>query len=100
MQKFAMKFKTLKKALQVWNKQIFGNIQQSIRFAEDELTLAELEYDTSPFEYNKIKLCQSRQNLNDKLETEEMYWRQKANIKWLREGDKNTKNFHQSVKRK
>ena len=40
------------------------------------------------------EINQVRKEINDLLDSEEIFWRQHAKAHWLREGDKNTKYFH------
>lgn len=54
----------------------------------------------SPTEINKIALCKAKVESNEKIAIEDLYWRQKTNIKWSKEGDLNTRYFHQAVKQK
>lgn len=77
---FANKLKATKKTLWRWNKEIFGRIDQGINQVEDHILEREI-IEQSTFEANKILLCQVRQELNAKLANEELFWRQKANIK-------------------
>src|SRR4051812_28153681 len=60
----------------------------------------QLLYDDSPTDTNKRNLCVAQQQLENKLDVEESYWKQKANIKWTVEGDRNTKFFHNTVKKR
>ena len=48
------------------------------------------------------ELNSGKLNLNQILDCEEKLWRHRAKVKWLTEGDRNTKKFHAmaSVKRK
>lgn len=45
--RFHLKLKALKKALQVWNKETFGNIRQAVCATEDEVIKAEKDYEKS-----------------------------------------------------
>lgn len=57
----------------------------------------ELAFDADPSKSNKIGVCGAKKELDDMLQPEEQYWRQKANVKWVKESDLNTKLFHHSV---
>lgn len=71
--RFHLKLKALKRILPVWNKEVFGNIKQSICAAEDCVLKAEQVYDLCPSEYNKIALCSAKQTYNEKLEIDELF---------------------------
>lgn len=60
MVRFALKLKALKRRLKVWNKDVFGNINQAINLAEDEVIRTENAYDSFPSEYNTRLLCQAK----------------------------------------
>src|SRR4051812_6668747 len=68
MVRMAQKLQRLKVALEVWNKNIFGHIGQSIKVAEDNILVAETTYDACPFEYNMQQLCVAKQVLSECLE--------------------------------
>lgn len=42
MVRFAQKLKALKKAFKVWNMNFFGNINQAVKRAEDEILIIEM----------------------------------------------------------
>ena len=46
------------------------------------------------------KIAAALKELSDALKAEEMFWKQKIRVFWLREGDKNTKFFHALTKQR
>ncbi|KAL0407597.1 UNVERIFIED_CONTAM: putative ribonuclease H protein [Sesamum radiatum] len=98
--KLQQKLYRLKAALKNWNWEVFGNIFQNIKEAEQKSKAAEVRYDNDPSDTNLIAMNKATAELTLALSMEECYWRQKSACKWLSEGEKNTKYFHSLVKKK
>lgn len=94
---FALKLKAVKTMLKTWNKEVFGDVFQNIKKAEDRVLAAQYSFDVDPSEDNFLSLEMAQSALSKMYLKEENFWRQKARIQWLKEGDNNTKFFYTSV---
>lgn len=56
--------------------------------------------DADPTSTNKSNMCIAQQKLNPMLENKESFGRQKANMRWIKEVDRNTKFFYHTVQQK
>ncbi|XP_043687692.1 uncharacterized protein LOC122638906 [Telopea speciosissima] len=58
---------------------------------------AEIEAEQSPSDDSRRALMDARKKLHDVLLQEEIFWRQKSRVRWLKEGERNTRFFHTIV---
>ncbi|XP_066351661.1 uncharacterized protein [Miscanthus floridulus] len=88
------KFKNLRKNFREWQKSIsilktnISNVKSILLF----LDILEDYRDLTLAEWNFINFLRTK--LNDLLEQQKTYWRQRGAIKWVKLGDTNTKFFH------
>jgi hypothetical protein len=93
------KLKLLKLELKTWNKNIFGNVHDHVSLAVKKLDSIQEEINVRGcldelFDQEK----QANIDLENALNMEELYWRDKARTKWHCDGDRNTAYFHRIAK--
>lgn len=76
-----------------WGRKFFNKFREKVRRQKE--VIAELRECTDSEGVNKY--IEEVEKLNELLFQEETYWKQRAKIFWLEEGDANTKNFHASA---
>lgn len=97
--RFFFKLKHLKSALNGWKKNTFGNIFKNVRAAKEKVSTLQSYIESDP---SNTTLNFDLKNVVSQLAIihlqEAIYWRQKSRIKWLKEGGKITKFFHNTYK--
>ncbi|OVA04077.1 hypothetical protein BVC80_849g1 [Macleaya cordata] len=97
--RFAYKLKRLKDKLKWWNSNVFGDINSKLKDMEEEVTVAMKVSDEDPTDLNKLsQLLLSQRNLNNISQQYETFLNKKARVRWIKEGARNSKYLHTSIK--
>ncbi|XP_026410471.1 uncharacterized protein LOC113305668 [Papaver somniferum] len=89
----------LKKILKIWNWEVFGDVNENLKKAEDNVMEATIQSDTDPSKVEILnKLVTARGEYEMAANNYNTLLRDKARMNWIQEGDINTQFFHTSIK--
>ncbi|XP_075503966.1 uncharacterized protein LOC142541292 [Primulina tabacum] len=94
------KLKRLKLYFKWWNQDVFGNIFDKITDAEWAVSSAEAACEANPSDLNWTSLSDRITDLARVTAMEADFRKQKAACNWLEDGERNTKLFHNMVRKK
>ncbi|KAL8537887.1 hypothetical protein ACS0TY_012856 [Phlomoides rotata] len=95
-----LKLGAVKRRLKWWNRHIFGDIFHKVKAASNAVVHAEAAYLADPSSVLLMDLNQRRAEFILRTRMEEDFWRQKSAVRWVVEGERNTRFFQSLVKQK
>jgi len=92
------KLKILQGKLKQWNKDIFGNIHEYVDYVEAKLSDIQSKINLvgqSDILMNEEK--QAQMDLDQALNKQELFWKEKDRLNWHVNGDRKTRFFHRNL---
>ncbi|XP_071901994.1 uncharacterized protein [Coffea arabica] len=93
----ATKLRTVKQVLKGWSRESFSDIFKNVRKTEMAVREAEVAQEQDSSDLIQRDLNVARELLRATLAVEEGFWKQKARVRWLKDGDRNSRYFHATV---
>eukprot|EP00253_Pinus_taeda_P003074 PITA_03074 len=92
------RLKHIKLRLEEWNKNEFGNIFNAKREVEQKLQkINQILIKEGFTKERKMQANSLQQEWDKRCQQEEIFWKQKSRVQWIKEGEGNTRFFHKSM---
>ena len=89
----ALALKVVMQSLHSWSREKFGSVRKKL----EELRTRLADLHGRPDDDSRAEARRTAEAMDEMLYREEMMWLQRSRISWLREGDRNTRFFHQKA---
>ena len=95
------KLQFVKAKLKEWNKNTFGLLKERKKTILDEIANIDvIEQEGVLSSDPAAQRIERKRELEELILREEIHWRQKAKVKWVKDGDCNSKLFHKVANRR
>ncbi|KAH6784357.1 hypothetical protein C2S52_009316 [Perilla frutescens var. hirtella] len=100
MMNLQLKLKRVRKRLSQWNWDVFGDVFARVRQADVVVAVSQASYDSSPTLDARAELSRCVDEYVLRTWMEEDFWKQKAAVRWVTEGERNSHFFQGWVKQR
>ncbi|KAH7859866.1 hypothetical protein Vadar_006435 [Vaccinium darrowii] len=91
------KLKVCKEMLKDWSRRTFGELRFRIDSAKEQLSVIQQRMEVGVSKDLLMEEKRILQVLEDLWQKDAMYWHQRSRVKWLQQGDRNSRFFHLST---